>query len=125
VIRNYAPDVPPLEIDSELMERVFLNLLLNAAQATAPGGAITIRTRPYDDGAEVTFLDRGKGIQRKDLDNIFNPFFTTRAEGVGLGLAIVSKVIDEHGGRITVDSEPGRGSTFRIYLSATLKSQPA
>lgn len=122
VIRNYAPDVPAIEMDSELMERVFLNLLLNAAQATAAGGAVTIRTRPFDDGVEIAVLDRGRGIAKSDLENIFNPFFTTRPDGVGLGLAIVSKVIDEHGGRITVDSEPGRGTTFRVYLSATLKS---
>jgi two-component system, NtrC family, sensor histidine kinase HydH len=65
---------------------------------------------------EISVIDRGKGIEPKDLGNIFNPFFTTKPTGVGLGLAIVSKIVDEHRGKITVESEPGRGSVFRVLL---------
>ena len=61
-------------------------------------------------------IDRGSGIDPKHLENIFNPFFTTKPEGVGLGLAIVSKIVDEHGGKIAVESEPGEGSVFRVFL---------
>ena len=61
-------------------------------------------------------IDRGAGIDPKQLDTIFNPFFTTKPEGVGLGLAIVSKIVDEHGGKIAVESEPGKGSIFRVLL---------
>ncbi len=116
VYRNYSPDIPPFPMDAELMERAVYNLLLNAAQATPPGGAITVKTRASEHNAEIAVIDRGAGIDRKHLENIFNPFFTTKPEGVGLGLAIVSKIVDEHGGKIGVESEPGKGSVFRIYL---------
>jgi len=116
VYKNYSPDLAPFPLDGELMERVFYNLLLNAAQASAGGGAITVKTRPCDGMAEVAVIDRGQGIAQKDREQIFNPFFTTKPEGSGLGLAIVSKIVDEHGGRIAVESEPGKGSVFRVYL---------
>jgi len=116
VYKNYAPEIGPLSLDADLMERVFFNLLLNAAQATPAGGAITVKTRLAGDTAEVSVIDRGSGIQPKDRESIFNPFFTTKPEGVGLGLAIVSKIVDEHGGKIAVESEPGKGSIFRVYL---------
>jgi len=61
-------------------------------------------------------IDRGAGIDPQHLDGIFNPFFTTKPQGVGLGLAIVSKIVDEHGGKIAVESEPGKGSIFRVLL---------
>jgi two-component system, NtrC family, sensor histidine kinase HydH len=116
VHRNYAPEVPPIEMDRELMVRVFYNLLLNAAQASPANGAITAKTRLRDGVAEVSILDRGAGIPREHVENIFNPFFTTKADGVGLGLAIVSKIVDEHGGGIRVESEPGHGSAFVVFL---------
>lgn len=116
VYTNYSPDVRPFPFDAELMERVFLNLLLNAAQATPPGGAITVKTRPVDGAVEISVIDRGAGIAPGDLESIFNPFFSTKKDGIGLGLAIVSKIVDLHGGRITVESEPGKGSVFRVFL---------
>jgi signal transduction histidine kinase len=61
-------------------------------------------------------IDRGVGIEPQNLSTIFNPFFTTKPEGVGLGLAIVSKIVDQHGGKIAVESEPGKGSVFRVLL---------
>ena len=116
IYRNYAPEIPPFPFDAELMERVFYNLVLNAAQATAPGGAVTVKTRAAGGTAEIAVIDRGAGIDPKQLDTIFNPFFTTKPQGVGLGLAIVSKIVDEHGGKIAVESEPGKGSIFRVLL---------
>jgi two-component system sensor histidine kinase HydH len=128
VYKNYSPDIPPFPLDTELMERVFHNLLLNAAQATDPGGAITVKTRVVGDNAEISVIDRGHGIDPKLISTIFNPFFTTKPEGVGLGLAIVSKVVDQHGGKIAVESEPGNGSVFRVYLpmvEAASESKPS
>jgi signal transduction histidine kinase len=116
IYRNYAPEIPPFPFDAELMERVFYNLVLNAAQATAPGGAVTVKTRAADGMAEIAVIDRGVGIDPKQRDSIFNPFFTTKPAGVGLGLAIVSKIVDEHGGKIAVESEPGKGSIFLVIL---------
>src|SRR5580700_6599595 len=116
VYKNYSPDIPPFPLDAELMERVFYNLLVNAAQATAAGGAVTVKTRPVEGNAEISVIDRGQGIDPKLIDAIFNPFFTTKPDGVGLGLAICSKIVDQHGGKIVVESEPGKGSVFRVYL---------
>ena len=116
IYRNYAPEMAPFPFDAELMERVFYNLVLNAVQATAPGGAVTVKTRAAVGTVEVAVIDRGTGIDPKNLETIFNPFFTTKPDGVGLGLAIVSKIVDEHGGKITVESEPGKGSIFRVLL---------
>ena len=114
--RNYQPDIPPFAFDAELLEHVFYNLLINAAQASPPGGAVTVKTRTGGADAEVSVIDRGCGIDPPHRDNIFNPFFTTKPQGVGLGLAIVAKIIDEHGGNIAVESEPGKGSIFRVIL---------
>ncbi|MFN7924452.1 MAG: ATP-binding protein [Bryobacteraceae bacterium] len=114
--RNYSPDLKPIAIDAELMERVFSNLVLNAAEASSPGDPVTVKTRSVPGGAEVAVIDRGSGIEASQLENIFNPFFTTKPTGTGLGLAIVSKIVDQHGGRIAVESEKGQGSVFRVVL---------
>ena len=116
IYKNYEPEIGPFPFDAELMERVFYNLLLNAAQATASGGAVTVKTRAADGAAEIAVIDRGVGIGPGQIDNIFNPFFTTKPDGVGLGLAIVAKIVDEHAGKIAVESEPGKGSVFRVSL---------
>ena len=122
IYRNYAPEIPPFAFDAELLERVFYNLVLNAVQASEPGGAVTVKTRASEDTAEIAVIDRGAGIDPKHRGNIFNPFFTTKPAGVGLGLAIVAKIVDEHGGKIAVESEPGMGSVFRVLLP--MRSSP-
>jgi signal transduction histidine kinase len=117
VYKNYDPAIPRVAMDAAYMERVFYNLVLNAIQATPPGGAVTVKTRATASGTvEVDVIDRGAGIAPANLEQIFNPFFTTKPEGVGLGLAIVSKIVDEHGGRIAVESEPSRGAVFRVAI---------
>jgi signal transduction histidine kinase len=116
IYKNYSPDIPPLLLDRQLIERVLYNLLLNAAQASPPQGSVTVKTRQVGDTLELDVIDRGSGIAPKDRESIFNPFFTTKSSGVGLGLAIVSKIVDEHGGQITVESDPGAGSVFRVFL---------
>jgi signal transduction histidine kinase len=123
--KNYSPDIPPVAADAELIERVFYNLLLNAAQATAAGGTVTVKTRAAGGAAEIAVIDRGVGIAPEQVPSIFNPFFTTKPQGVGLGLAIVSKIVDSHGGKITVESEPGMGSVFRVSLPLFAAAPPA
>jgi two-component system sensor histidine kinase HydH len=116
IYKAYAPEIPPFPFDAELMERVFYNLVLNAAQASPAGGAVTVKTRPKARSVETLVIDRGSGIEKHQMKQIFNPFFTTKKEGVGLGLAIVAKIVDEHGGKIAVESEPGKGSIFCVSL---------
>ncbi len=127
IYKNYSPDIPPFLLDRQLMERVLYNLLLNAAQASPPKGSVTVKTRQLGDTpgdtVEISVIDRGAGVAAKDRESIFNPFFTTKSDGVGLGLAIVSKIVDEHGGQITVESEPGAGSVFRVFLPARENGQ--
>ncbi|MBC8165357.1 MAG: hypothetical protein H7Y20_05730 [Bryobacteraceae bacterium] len=125
IYRNYVPDLPHTPADGELLQRVFYNLLLNAAQATPPGGTVTVKTRSNGDHVEVSVIDRGGGIEETHREHIFNPFFTTRPEGTGLGLAIVSRIVDDHGGKINVESEQGTGSIFRVLLSLNDKSDTA
>jgi signal transduction histidine kinase len=116
IYKNYALEIPPFSFDAELMERVLYNLILNAAQATPAGGAVTVKTRAAGETVEISVIDRGAGIEAGNMGAIFNPFFTTKAAGVGLGLAIVAKIVDEHGGKIAVESEPGKGSVFQVLL---------
>jgi len=124
IVRDYGPGLPALPLDPALMEQVFINLLTNARQASspdAPDSPITVRVREVSPAsgqaqAEISVIDRGCGIPADKREAIFNPFFTTKQDGVGLGLAIVAKIIDGHGGKMAVDSEPGRGTTFRITL---------
>jgi two-component system, NtrC family, sensor histidine kinase HydH len=123
VYRNYSPDVRPFPFDAELMERVIYNLLLNAVQASPPGGAVTIKTRQAGESVEISVIDRGSGIKPEHRESIFNPFFTTKPDGVGLGLAIVAKIVDQHGGKMGVESEVGKGSVFHLYLP--LRPRPA
>ncbi len=125
IYKNYSPDIPPFLLDRQLIERVIYNLLLNAVQASPTGGSITVKTRQLDGTVEVAVIDRGSGIEPKHLESIFNPFFTTKSAGVGLGLAIVSKIVDEHQGRITVESEKGAGTVFRVFLPFRESSQEA
>jgi two-component system sensor histidine kinase HydH len=121
VYKNYSPDIPAVAFDAELMERVISNLIMNAVQASRPGGMVTVTTRLDDGTAEIAVIDRGAGIDPKNLESIFNPFFTTKSDGVGLGLAICSKIVDEHGGQITVESTPGEGSAFRVLIPISSK----
>jgi two-component system sensor histidine kinase HydH len=123
IYKNYEPEIRPFPFDAELMERVLYNLLLNAAQASTAGGTVTVKTRAAAGAVEIGVIDRGGGIGQEHIKQIFNPFFTTKPDGVGLGLAIVAKIIDEHGGKITVESDPGKGSVFRVLLPTTPPSE--
>ncbi len=101
--------------DAELLRSALSNLLQNAIQASAPDAAVNLEFSTDKDLARIVVSDRGKGIAPENLESIFNPFFTTKPEGVGLGLAIVSKIIDEHNGKISVESAPG-DTRFTIVL---------
>jgi two-component system sensor histidine kinase HydH len=104
-------------IDSDKITQVLLNLYLNGMEAMEEGGALTIAVLPHDSRmVRIDVSDTGKGIDEKDLARIFDPYFTTRSSGTGIGLAIVHKIIESHDGELRVTSEPGKGTTVSIFL---------
>ncbi len=112
-------EVPLVMMDTDQMTQVFLNILINGVEATPKGGKITITSEPDARGRlQITFEDSGEGIPRENLDKLFDPFFSTKKKGTGLGLAIVKSIIESHDGEIEVESEPGRGTRFIIFLNA-------
>jgi two-component system NtrC family sensor kinase len=118
--RDLAPALPRVRGNAGQLQQVFVNLLLNAAQAMHSEGRILVRTAPSPDGTSVvaSVEDTGCGISPDDLERLFEPFFTKRQGGTGLGLYVTYSIVERHGGRIHVESEPGRGTTFRITLPA-------
>jgi signal transduction histidine kinase len=121
IIKDYAPNLPPLHIDREQIKQVFLNILLNAIEATIENGKITVKTRSFmKPGGElylqIEFNDTGCGIPGEYIEDIFNPFFTTKSTGSGLGLSISNQIIQDHRGYIDVESQLGKGSSFFINL---------
>ncbi|MGD0577456.1 MAG: ATP-binding protein [Bryobacteraceae bacterium] len=127
VHRAYDPSVPAVEGDATLLERVFFNLIQNAADASPAEGVVTVKTRALDSAIEIAVIDRGSGILPEHREQVFNPFFTTKPSGVGLGLPIAAKIVDEHGGRLEVQSESGQGAAFvvRLALSPTTDRRTA
>jgi two-component system, NtrC family, sensor kinase len=120
VEKRLCADLPDVVIDPSLMQQVFLNLIINAAEAMPEGGRLDLTTR-FDACArlvEVGFGDTGHGIRPEDVDRVFEPFFTTKAvgHGTGLGLAISFGIVKEHHGTIAVESRPGLGTTFTVSL---------
>ncbi|MBT9392150.1 GHKL domain-containing protein [Hymenobacter sp. NST-14] len=117
VERDYAPDLPLVRGQVSSLNQVWTNLLDNALDALAPGGTITVRTRAQDEFVRVFILDNGPGIPAEVLPRILEPFFTTKpaGEGTGLGLDIALRIVEQHGGRLQVQSEPGR-TEFGIWL---------
>ena len=118
ILETLSDKVPKLLLDKEQIQQALINLILNATDATEPGGKITVSTAfsPDNQFVSIKVSDTGKGIGDETIDKIFEPFFTTREIGTGLGLAITHGIIGRHGGDINVQSRPGQGSTFAIRL---------
>jgi len=130
VTREYARDLPPIQADKDALYRVFVNLIANALDAMPRGGRLTVRAGWAGTGdamrtgrrrpasrVKVEIEDTGVGIQPSETDRVFNPFYTTRDSGTGLGLALTHKIVEDHGGTISFQSAPGVGTTFTIILS--------
>jgi two-component system, NtrC family, nitrogen regulation sensor histidine kinase NtrY len=110
------PHLEPVPSDSELLHRAISNLVLNAIDAMPQGGTLTLRTRDEDGKVLIEVADTGSGLTPEECARIFTPYYTSKQHGTGLGLAIVQSVVSDHGGRVRVQSEPGRGTTFVIEL---------
>jgi len=108
--------VPAIEADLDQLRRIFQNIALNGAQAMPDGGRLTVSTRKNGDFVEVAFTDTGVGIPEENMDKLFTPLFTTKAQGAGLGLAICKNLVEGHNGRIEARSKVGEGSTFTVRL---------
>jgi signal transduction histidine kinase len=126
-VKEYAASLPMALVDADVCEQVFTNLISNACEAMSDGGQLTIRIYPVAKSAEpasevaVEIADTGPGVPQEMKEQIFNPFYTTKKSGVGLGLAIVSKIVDAHGGTVKLVSAPGQGACFRVTLPAGMK----
>jgi nitrogen fixation/metabolism regulation signal transduction histidine kinase len=112
--------VGTIAADPDLLHRALSNLVLNAMDAMPNGGTLRVRSRRDDAKAIIEIGDTGSGLTREECERIFTPYYTSKQHGTGLGLAIVQSVVSDHGGRISVQSEPGRGTTFVIELPQNL-----
>jgi two-component system, NtrC family, sensor kinase len=115
-IADSANKIIFVRADPEQMERVFINLFTNAVEAMEGEGGLTVKVTEEDNSVIITVSDSGKGLPGESLEKIFEPFYTTKDRGTGLGLAIVFNVINKHNGKITIQSEEGKGTTFTITL---------
>ncbi|MGZ8898948.1 MAG: two-component system sensor histidine kinase NtrB [Limisphaerales bacterium] len=109
-------NLPEIPCDAAQIKQVFVNLIRNAMQAMSKGGELSVETGANAEAVFVSIIDTGNGIPEEKLNQLFQPFFTTKKKGSGLGLMIVQRIIREHAGRIDVESKPGRGTTFRVWL---------
>jgi len=109
--------IPVVSADPGQIEQVFQNIILNAVQAMSTGGRLGIKTAVKDNFIEIKFNDSGKGIAEENLQDIFEPLYTTKTIGTGLGLSIVKSIVDKHQGQIEVESEPDKGTTFTVKLA--------
>ncbi|HSH14392.1 MAG TPA: ATP-binding protein, partial [Verrucomicrobiae bacterium] len=113
---NLATNLPQAPIDAGQLKQVLVNLIKNAMHAMTRGGELTLATGVTGDGVWMSVADTGGGIPQEKINQIFQPFFTTKKKGSGLGLMIVQRIVREHGGRIEVESNLGTGTLFRIWL---------
>jgi two-component system nitrogen regulation sensor histidine kinase NtrY len=122
---DLAKDLDQIAADPELLHRALSNLALNAMDAMPQGGILTLRTRPGGDRVVAEVSDTGAGLTDEECERLFTPYYTSKAHGTGLGLAIVQSIISDHGGKISVRSQPGHGTTFMIELPGNLNKLPA
>jgi len=133
VIRDYVPGLPSIQADRDHLYQALVNIVANALDAMGEGGTLTVRAGPAAEGADplpalgrpspgrrvrIQIEDTGVGIPADQVPNVFNPFFTTKPSGTGLGLALVHKVVEDHGGTVTLKSLPGGGTAFAVELPA-------
>ena len=126
VQKNFR-SLPPITIDREQMKQVVLNLLLNAIQAMPEGGRLGLSGLVPEENQwiQISVQDSGIGIPPKDMDKLFDPFFSTKEGGIGLGLSIAHRIIDQHHGKIEVESTPGKGTLFTIWLPMDQRKEDA
>lgn len=118
LVPYFHGNLPPVQLDRELFKQALLNLLLNAQNAMSAGGQIVLQTQPVAHSVQLDVIDNGGGMTAETMGKIFRPFFSTRKDGSGLGLPTTRKIIEAHKGTISVQSEVGKGTRFKITLPA-------
>jgi two-component system sensor histidine kinase HydH len=108
--------LPVVRADADKLTQVFLNLLLNAIQSMENGGKLTVSAGKKEEIVEITVMDTGCGIGTENIDRVLDPYFTTKPEGTGLGLAMSAKIVEEHGGSIQILSEDGKGCSVKVRI---------
>jgi signal transduction histidine kinase len=119
IVLQVPPDLPPARLDKDQMKRVLMNLMVNGLEAMPRGGTLTVSASAREDSLMLTAEDTGDGVPAELLQRVFEPYVTTKARGMGLGLPIARRIVEAHGGRIGVESRSGRGSRFQITLPIT------
>lgn len=117
----WGKSLPHVLGDDNQLKQAFYNIIKNAVQAMPDGGNLEIDCQYDDDAVEISFIDTGKGIAPEDLPNVFEPYFTTKEDGSGLGMMVVERIIREHGGELAIDSEPGKQTTVSVKLPRSTK----
>src|SRR5207247_2040467 len=118
LVTDFDPAVTSIRADPDQLKRAIQNLLLNAIDAMPTGGELTVRTKRTEGGVRLDVGDTGEGLTDEECKRLFTPYYTTKQHGTGLGLAIVQSVVADHGGRISVESKSGGGTTFHMELPA-------
>jgi two-component system nitrogen regulation sensor histidine kinase NtrY len=116
--------LPEIDADADLLHRAFQNLVLNALDAMPAGGTLTMRTTEHEGNVRIEVSDTGKGLTPEECSRLFTPYYTTKVQGTGLGLAIIQSVVSDHHGTISVSSDEGHGTTFRIELPQRQSAYP-
>jgi signal transduction histidine kinase len=126
-VRYDGPDELVVQADAGQLRQVVWNLVRNAVQVNGPGAPVTVRVTAPDEAepARLEVVDEGPGIPPAARDRLFDAFFTTRSSGIGIGLAVVKRIVDDHGWSIDVESETGQGATFRVRLTSPLVRAPS
>jgi len=120
---NFNSALPAVKVDRDRLNQVFSNLILNAIEAMPRGGDITITTEPDGEKVSIQVSDNGFGIPQEDIRKVFNPYFSTKEQGFGLGLTLIQDIIHNHKGRIAVQSEKGKGTDFTILLPVDFSNE--
>lgn len=125
VLAWYDEQVPELMVDSERLKQAFLNVIINSKQAMPNGGQLMVRTSRESNHVIVEITDTGEGIPSERLERIFDAFYSTKKGGMGLGLPMVRRIVEGHGGSVSVQSEPGKGTQVRIALPIEPAARPS
>ena len=119
LVRKFEPELPPIRFDRDKLKQGFMNIVLNAMEAMSEGGTVEVETSRQEDRVHVDVVDTGTGIPSADLVQLFEPFFTTKVQGTGLGLANTKRILEQHGGGVTIRSTEGEGTRVSLWLPLT------